>query len=39
MEQELTNALKLYLIGKKNIDTDNQNSLMYFKKSIENLRI
>ena len=37
MEQELENALKLYLIGKKNINSDNPRSLSYLKKSIENI--
>lgn len=37
MDQELENALKLYLIGKKNINTDNPRSLSYLKKSIENI--
>ena len=37
MDQELENALKLYLIGKKNINSDNPRSLSYLKKSIENI--
>ena len=39
MEQELENALKMYLIGKKNIETDNPNSIAFLKKSIENINI
>lgn len=39
MDQELENALKLYLIGKKNINTDNPRSLSYLKKSIENINL
>ena len=37
MDQELENALKLYLIGKKSINNDNPKSLEYLKKSIENI--
>lgn len=39
MDQELENALKLYLIGKKNINSNNPRSLSYLKKSIENINI
>lgn len=35
LEQELENALKFYLIGKKNVDTDTPKSLLYFKKSVK----
>jgi hypothetical protein len=38
MDQELENALKLYLIGKKNIN-NNPKSLSYLKKSIENINL
>ena len=37
MEQELENALKYYLIGKKNINNDNIRSLECLKKSMENI--
>ena len=39
MDQELEKALKLYLIGKKNINSDNPRSLSYLKKSIKNINI
>lgn len=39
MDQELENALKLYLIGKKRINDNNPKSLAYLKKSIQNINL
>ena len=39
MEQELENALKMYLIGKKNLESDNIKSISFLKKSMENISI